>query len=121
MLFYYFELVCYLQYAMHGKFRFNAKWNEYKQNSKHFSDIPIYLFLNKNKQVRKNLDGEPVYKGLWRRLLKTSLEGNLFLQKGQQIEGFWSREYGINYIHVCSIEIFPFPLYITLENCKNNF
>ena len=68
-----------------------------KQYYKHFSYIPIYLFF-KQKKVHKNLDTEPVHKGLWRRPLKTPLEDDLLVQKGQQIEGFRSQDYGINYI-----------------------
>ena len=49
----------------------------------------IFFLKHEIKQVRKNLiDGELVYKGLLRRELKTSLEGDLLLKKGQQIEGF---------------------------------
>ena len=59
---------------------------------------PIYLFFKQKKQVHKNLAAEPVHKDLWRRPLKMSLEDELLVQKGQQIEGFWSQEYGINYI-----------------------
>ena len=47
--------------------------------------ISIFFLKHEIKQVRKNLiDGEPVYRGE----LKTSLEGDLLLKKGQQIEGF---------------------------------